>query len=94
MDKENPLFVRYNNCYYHLSRYSKKIDRLYLQKYQLSDDRGIITKNEKITAHWGYSTFTWDTYSTGDKRDLMIEGSSTRLYSFNIFVSPYVVYYV
>ena len=91
--KENPLFIRYNNYYYHLSRYSNKIDRIYLQKFQLSDDRGIITKNEKITTHWGYSTFSGDTYSTGDKRDLMNEGSSSRLYSFNIFVSPDVVYY-
>ena len=91
--KENPMFVRYNNYYYHLSRYSNKIDRLYLQKYQLVDDTGIITKNERIITHWGYSTFSGDTYSTGDKRDLMNEGSSSRLYSFNIFVSPDVVYY-
>ena len=52
MVKENPLFVMYNNYYYHLSRYSNKIDRLYLQKYQLTDDKGFITKNEKITSYW------------------------------------------
>ena len=93
MVKENPLFVRYNNYYYHLSRYSNKIDRLYLQKYQLTDDKGFITKNEKITSYWGYSSLSGDTYSTGDKRDLMNEGSSSRFYSFNIFINYDVVYY-
>ena len=93
MVKNNPLFIRYNNYYYHLSRYSNKIDRLYLQKYILKDDEGLISKNEKITTHWGYSSFSGDTYSTGDKRDLMNEGSSSRLYSFNIFINYDVVNY-
>ena len=93
MNKKNPLFVKYKNYYYHLSRYSNKIDRLYLQKYILRDDKGLITKDEKNTTHWGYASFSGDTYSTGDKRDLMNEGSSSRLYSFNIFINPEVVYY-
>ena len=93
MVKENPLFVRYNTYYYHLSRYSNKIDRLYLQKYQLTDDVGFISKKDKITSYWGYSSFSGDTYSTGDKRDLMNEGSSSRFYSFNIFINSDVVHY-
>ena len=93
MNKNNPLFVKYKNYYYHLSRYSNKIDRLYLQKNILRDDKGLITKDEKNTTHWGYASFSGDTYSTGDKRDLMNEGSSSRLYSFNIFINPEVVYY-
>ena len=93
MVKENPLFVKYGNYYYHLSRFSNKIDRLYLQKYQLKDDNGWILKNEKIYTYWGYVSLAGDSYSTGDKRDLVNEGSSSRFYSFNIFINSDVVYY-
>ena len=93
MVKEKPLFVKYANYFYHLSRFTNKIDRIYLQKYQLKDDNGWIIKNEKIYNHWGYVSLSGDSYSTGDKKDLMNEGSSSRLYSFNIYVNSDVVYY-
>ena len=93
MVKENPLFVKYANYFYHLSRYSNKIDRLYLKKYKLMDDNGWFLEDEKNMTRWGYESFTGDAYSTGDERDLMNEGSSSRLYSFNIYVNSDVVYY-
>ena len=93
MVKENPLFVKYANYFYHLSRFLNKIDRLYLQKYKLTDNNGWITKNEKNYTHWGYVSLSGDAYSTGDKKDLMNEGSSSRFYSFNIYVNSDVVYY-
>ena len=93
MVKDNPLFVKYANYFYHLSRYSNKIDRLYLKKYKLMDDNGWFLKDEKNMTCWGYESFTGDAYSTGDERDLMNEGSSSRLYSFNIYVNSDVVYY-
>ena len=34
-----------------------------------------------------------DSYSTGDKRDLMNEGSSSRLYSVNIYLKPEISIY-
>ena len=55
--KENPLFVKYSNYFFHLSRFTNKIDRLHLQKYQLKDDNGLILKNEKIVNHWGAVSF-------------------------------------
>ena len=93
MNKTNPIFIRYSNYFYHLSRYSNKIDRIYLQKYILSDDKGWIYKNEKFYSHWGYITLNGDSYATGNKKDLMNEGSSSRLYSFNIYLKSDVVYY-
>ena len=91
--KENPLFVKYANYFYHLSRFSNKIDRLYLQKYHLQDDDGWLKKNVKNTTYWGYISLSGDSYATGNKKDLANEGSSSRLYSFNIYVNSDVVYY-
>ena len=82
MNKNTPMFVRYSNNFYHLSRFSNKIDRIYLQQYTLRDDKGLIFKNEKSYSLWGYISLSGDSYSTGDKKDLMNEGSSSRLYSF------------
>ena len=91
--KEKPIFVKYDNYFYHLSRFSNKIDRIFLQKYQLNDDNGWIMKQENITTHWGYVSISGDTYMTGDKKDLVNEGSSSRIFSFNIYVNSDVVYY-
>ena len=93
MNKKKPIFVKYANYFYHLSRFSNKIDRIYLQKYVLIDDNGWIIKKENIYSHWGYITLSGDSYATGDKKDLMNEGSSSRFYSFNIYIKFETVYY-
>ena len=93
MNKTTPIFVRYSNNFYHLSRFSNKIDRIYLQQHILRDDKGLIFKNEKSSSVWGYISLSGDSYSTGNKKDIMNEGSSSRLYSFNIYLKSDVVYY-
>ena len=93
MNKTNPIFIRYYNYFYHFSRYSNKIDRLYLEHYILKDDIGFILVNEKKYSKWGCASLSGDSYSTGDKRDLMNEGSSSRLYSFNIYIKPEITIY-
>jgi hypothetical protein len=93
IDKNNPIFIRYYNYFYHLSKYSNKIDRLYLQQYILKDDLGWFGKDEKIYSNWGFESLNGDSYATGNKRDLMNEGSSSRLYSFNIYVYFDTIYY-
>jgi len=93
MNKTNPIIVKYTNYFYHLSRFSNKIDRIYLQHHILNDDKGLIFKNEKSYSAWGYLSLNGDSYSTGDKRDLMNEGSTSRLYSLNIYLKSEVVYY-
>ena len=47
---------------------------------------GLIMKSEKKQSNWGCISLSGDSYTTGDKRDLMNEGSSSRLYSFNIYL--------
>ena len=93
IDKNNPIFIRYYNYFYHLSKYSNKIDRLYLQQYILKDDLGWFGKDEKIYSNWGCESLNGDSYATGNKRDLMNEGSTSRLYSFNIYLKSEVVYF-
>mgnify|MGYP006873050410 CR=1 FL=1 len=93
MNKTVPIFISYSNYYYHLSRFSNKIDRIFLQKHILKDDKGWVIKKEKSYSYWGYISISGDTYANGDKRDLMNEGSTSRLYSFNIYLKPDIVFY-
>jgi len=93
MNKTNPIFIKYINYFYHLSRFSNKIDRLYLQQYILNDDQGFITASIKSYSYWGIFSINGDSYSTGNKRDLMNEGSTSRFYSFNIYLKNEIVYY-
>ena len=44
LNKTTPIFIEYTNYFYHLSRYSNKIDRLYLQQHILIDDEGWFLK--------------------------------------------------
>ena len=93
MNKSNPIFVRYDNLYYHLSRFSNKIDRFYLQQHILKDDTGWIIKKEKTYSYWGYMSLSGDNYANGEGKDIMNEGSSSRLYSFNLYLNFDVVFY-
>ena len=93
INKTKPIFIRYYNYFYHLSRYSNKIDRLYLQQHIFKDDVGWIYKDEKSSSHWGTISLNGDSYATGDKKDLMNEGSTSRLYSFNIYLKSDIIFY-
>ena len=93
INKTIPIFIEYSNYFYHLSRYSNKIDRIYLQQHILNDDRGLFFKNEKNYSRWGCSSLSGDSYIKGDKQDLLNEGSTSRFYSFNIYLNSDLVYY-
>ena len=93
MNKTTPIFVKYTSYFYHLSRFSNKIDRIYLQQHILKDDLGWITKNEKLYSYWGSVSLNGDSYTTGNQTDLRNEGSTSRLYSFNIYLKSDIIYY-
>ena len=93
MNKSTPIFVRYINYFYHLSRFSNKIDRIYLQQHILNDDIGFFNKNERKYSYWGSASLNGDSYATGNFRDLMNEGSTSRLYSFNIYLKSDIIFY-
>ncbi len=92
-NKSTPIFIKYTSYFYHLSRFSNKIDRLFLQKYIFSDDDGWFRKRITNYSFWGFSSINGDSYSNGDTKDLMNEGSSSRLYSFNIYLNSDIICY-
>ena len=84
----NPVNIIYRERFYHFSRYSNKIDRIFLQKNIIKDDLGWIVTKYNETSYWDINKFEGDSYTTGDKKDLMNEGSTSRVYSFNIYLMP------
>jgi hypothetical protein len=59
----------------------------------LKDDQGKIYNETKIYSYWGIESIKGDSYATGDQRDLMNEGSTSRFYSFNIYLKNEIVIY-
>jgi hypothetical protein len=92
-NKTHPIIVIYKNYFYHLSRYSNKIDRIFLQENVLTDDLGWMITREYNQSFWGLNSINGDSYSTGNENDLMNEGSNSRVYSFNIYLEPGIIHY-
>jgi hypothetical protein len=84
----NPMEVIYRERIYHISKYSNKIDRIFLQKNILKDDLGWFTNKYNESSYWGLNSFSGDSYAIGKEKDLMNEGSTSRVYSFNIYIEP------
>ena len=92
-NKKTPIIVIYRQYFYHLSRYSSKIERLYLQENVLEDDLGWVLKKESNNSYWGLSGKQGDSYFIGKDNDLMNEGSNSRAYSMNIYLEPGIIHY-
>ena len=92
-NKTHPIIVIYRNYFYHISRYSNKIDRIFLQENVLTDDLGWILTEEFNNSYWGLETINGDSYFTGNENDLMNEGSNSRIYSFNLYLEPGIIHY-
>ena len=92
-NKTYPVIIIYRQFFYHLSKHSNKIDRLYIQENVLTDDSGWILKKESNYSYWGLNSINDDTYFIGENSDLMKEGSSSRAYSFNIYLEPGIIHY-
>ena len=92
-NKTNPVIVIYRQYFYHISKYSNKIERLFLQENVLTDDLGWILKNEYNNSYWGLNSLSGDSYLSGSENDLMNEGSNSRAYSFNIYLEPGIIHY-
>ena len=88
-----PIIVLYRQYFYHISKFSNKIDRLFLQEHILMDDLGWITSKISNTTYWGFSVLNGDSYATNDKKDLVNEGSTSRVYSLNLYLEPGVIIY-
>ena len=88
-----PVIISYKQYFYQISKYSNKIDSLFLQEYVFSDDNGWLKNKIKNTSYWGFSTITGNSYCSSGKKDLISEGSTSRFYSLNIYLNPGIIYY-
>ena len=89
----NPIAIIYQQHFYHLSKYVNKIERLYLQEHELTDDLGWILKNEINSSYWGLNSISGESYFNGEDQDLPNEGSNSRAYSFNVYLKPGIIHY-
>jgi len=89
----NPIAIIYQQHFYHLSKYVNKIERLYLQEHELTDDLGWILKKEINTSYWGINSINGESYFNGEDNDLPNEGSNSRAYSFNVYLKPGIIHY-
>ena len=87
-DTSNPINIIYRERVYQISRYTNKIDRIFLQKNILIDDYGWFTNRYNKTSYWGLNEFQGDSYINENRKDIMNEGSSSKVYSFLIFIEP------
>ena len=92
-NKSFPVIVMFKNYFYHLFKYVNKVNRIYLQENVLTDDDGWIFQKEKNNSFWGLNTISGDTYFNGNEKDLMNEGSTSKAYSFNIYLEPGIILY-
>ena len=87
-DIQKPIILFYKQYLYHISKFTSKIGRLYLQEFKLNDDLGWFKKKINKTSYWGYSRLNGDSYTTMYAKDLLKEGSTSRSYSLNIYLEP------
>jgi len=84
-NKTMPFLVIYTSYYYGLSINSNKIDRIYFQENIFEDEKGwILDKITNIT-YWGVSSIKSDFYTIGE-RDIFRYGSTSRIYSFKLYI--------
>ncbi len=88
-----PVIIIYRKNFYHLSRYTNKIHRIYLKEHVLRDDVGWIISKDCNTSYWGLDSLTGDDYFTGGEDDIYNEGSNSRLYSLNIYLEIGITYF-
>ena len=92
-NKKNPILVIYRQHFFHIRKYTYKIERIFLQENILTDDSGWMVKNEKNSSYWGLNLVYGDNYFIGEGNDLLNEGSTSRAYSFNIYLEPGIIHY-
>ena len=97
---ENPLVVIYRSYFYRLNTYTNKVERIYLQEHILSDDKSLIIRKTTNSSCWGMSNLYGDDYfSPNDgyfspnEIDPIVKGTSSRIYSLDIYMDFGLIYY-
>ena len=82
----NPITILYRERFYERSRYTNKIEKIFLQKNKLKDNVGWISDKYKETSYWGVNAIEGDSYIMGNKGDFINGGSTSKVYSLNIYL--------
>ena len=88
----NPLVKCYKNYFYYLNYNLQKNDRLYIKRYILNDDQGILLENKKEISVWGVDKILGD-FSYFSNEELNKENSSSLFYLMNVYMSSEKTYY-
>ena len=89
----HPILILYKEFFYQLSRFSNKIDRAYIKQNILFDDLGWVKNNIKENKYWGLDQIYGESYVTNEMKDIMSEGSTSRLYSLNLYIEREIIIY-
>ena len=87
-----PVIIFYKKYSYHLSEYTLKKNKLYLQQYILNNDLNwLITKSNKYS-YWAFKSITSDFYYNplSQKNALL---NFSKIYSMSIFLDSETIYY-
>ena len=88
---ENPVLVIYKNHFYNFSNILNKEERLYVQEYVFTDDKGLVFNDEFNSSFWGYIYSDFDLlHSEGE---ILNRKHSSKLYSLSIFIDSGKVLY-
>ena len=87
-----PVLILYQTYYYIFSKYSNKLDRIYLQEHVIEDETGWIFNIVHNTSYWGTYSIGGENYYRGEN-DILKYGSNSRLYSLKIYLNLGIIYY-
>ena len=62
-------------------------------KNTLMDNTGWVANKQTNFSFWGINSIDEESYIHGKQKNLMNEGSTSRAFSFNIYLKPEVIYY-
>ena len=89
-----PMTVVYRSYYYRLSRYTNKVQRIYIQENILSDDKSLFGSKSYNSSYWGVDNNLYgDTYFMSYEIDPFVKSTSSRLYSLVIYMDQGYRYY-
>ena len=89
---KNPAAVVYKEKFVHLSKWTYKKKRIYLQEHVIRDDIGLLYSKPKNFSYWGVNSISEDDYYSFGKNDIINEGSSSRIYSLDIYIDTGITY--
>ena len=92
-EEGTPLIILYQAYYYLFTKYTNKLDTIYLREYILEDEKGWIFNTAKKKHYWGTYSLEGDNFVRSDDKDYVHKGSTSRLYSIKIYLNLGITYY-